>query len=79
MQLKNRINRAEQNLSLDSEMCNCQKEVQFVINPGEILSSPQDIHKPYEPKPDEFRTCEQCGKLEQIMHCTFKIQPAREA
>lgn len=77
MQLKNRITKAEKSLNLDSDGCNCQKDAYFVIEPGEVLS-PEDIHKPYEPKPDEFRTCEQCGKLERIVHCTFKIQPARE-
>ncbi len=60
MNIKNRIQKIENGLNLDSEFCRC---------PRQIIIKPRTENEA--PKPPEI--CKDCGKEISVLHCTFKF------
>ena len=77
MNIKNRLDKVETRLNIDSEFCRCERElVTVLILPSLDRQAAQDAAKP---EPEETPICERCGKPEQVINATFTIKPALEA
>ncbi len=77
MNIKNRLKKLQnQIIGNDSEFCDCEKGVRFIITPNSDGKGKMPDGKPLT-EPPEF--CEKCGKPNaEPFHATFTINPKVE-